>query len=174
MSPYTVSLAATGDWQHVVGRRGQLRVNAAFAHIDNRRNRLESGNAVSLGVGLDRAFSSRFGGGLQLSGNRQDAKEPGYATAGGGITGYLFREFGKTTLALNLGYSHLEADRRLFLFTRRRVDDDVTVGISSTFRQLRIGSISPLVRLKYERNASRVELYDYRRFAGEVGIVTAF
>jgi len=174
MSLYTMSLAATGDWQHVVGRRGQLRVNAAFAHIDNRRNRLENGDAMSLAVGVDRAFSSRFGGGLQLSGNRQNAEEPGYATAGGGIAGYLFREFGKTTVALNLGYSHLEADRRLFLFTHRRVDDDVTVGISSTFRQLRIGSISPVVRLKYERNASRVQLYDYRRFAGEVGIATAF
>ena len=174
MSSYTLSLAATGDWQHVVGRRGQLRVNTTFAHIDNVRNRLESGDAVSLSVGVDRAFSSRFGGGLQVSGNRQEADDPGYATAGGGIGAYLFRELGKTTIAVNLGYSHLEADRRLFLFTHRRVDDDVSAGISATFRQLRIGSISPVIRLKYERNASRVQLYDYSRFAGELGLATAF
>ena len=171
---YTTSLAASGDWQRAIGRRGQLRVNATFAHIANHYDRRESGDAISLAVGVDRAFSARFGGGLQLSGNRQDARDPGYATAGGGIGAYLFRELGQTTVAANLSYSHLEADQRIALFTARRVDDDFTVGMSGTFRQIRIGSISPLIRLRYERNASRVILYDYRRLAGELGIATAF
>lgn len=174
MRPYTSSLSTSGDWQHVVGPRGQLRVNATFAHIDNHFDRLESGDAVSLAVGIDRAFSARFGGGLQLSGNRQDARDPGYATATSGIAFYLFRELGQTTVALNLSYSHLEADQRLVLFTDRRVDDDCEASLSATFRQVRIGAISPVVRLRYERNISRITLYDYRRFAGELGIATAF
>jgi hypothetical protein len=174
MHPYTMSVAASGDWQHIVGRRGQLRVGATLAHVSNRFDRLESGDAVSLSVGIDRAFSARLGAGVQLFGNRQDAREPGYATASGGIGAYLFREVGKTTFAANLSYTHLEADRRLALFTDRRVDDDFAATVSGVFRQIQIGAISPLIRLRYERNVSRVELYDYRRFAGELGITTAF
>jgi len=174
MRPYTTSLAASGDWQHIVGRRGQVRVGATVAHIRNRFDRLESGDAVSLSAGVDRAFSSRFGGGVQISGTRQDARDPGYATASGGIGLYVFRELGKTTVTANLSYSHLEADRRLALFPNRRVDDDVAAVVSGIFRQVRIGAISPVIRLRYERNVSRVELYDYRRFAGELGIATAF
>lgn len=174
MRPYTTSVAATGDWQHIVGRRGQLRVDAAIAHVTNHFDRLESGDAVSLSVGVDRAFSARFGGGLQLSANRQDAQNPGYATAGGNISVYLFRELGKTTLTGNVSYSHLEADQRLALFADRRVDNGYAAVVSGVFRQIQIGAISPLIRLRYERNVSQVQLYDYRRFAGELGIATAF
>ena len=174
MRPYTTSLAASADWQHRIGPRGQLRIGATAAHIGNRFDRLESSDAASLTVGVDRAFSSRFGGGVQISANRQDAREPGYATAGGSIGAYLFHELGRTTVAANLGYSHLEADRRLALFPERRVDNGFSGVISGIFRQVRIGAISPVIRLRYERNVSRIQLYDYRRFAGELGLATAF
>lgn len=172
--PYTSAIAASLDWQHVIGRRAQLRTNTTIAHISNLFDPQESGESVSLTAGVDRAFTARFGGGLMISGSRQNAKDPGYATAGMGVSGYLFRELGQTTVAANLSYSHVEADRRLLLFTHRRVDNDVSAAISGTFRQLQIGAISPLIRLRYERNVSRVQLYDYRRFAGELGLATAF
>jgi len=174
MQPYTMSLAASADWQHSAGKRGQVRFGATLAHIRNRFDRLESGDAASLSLGVDRAFSARFGGGVQFYANRQDAREPGYATAGGGIGTYLFREVGKTTLTANLSYSHLEADRRLALFPNRRVDDYYAAALSGVFRQVQIGAISPVIRLRYERNVSQVQLYDYRRFAAELGIATAF
>lgn len=171
---YTSSTAVSGDWKHVTGRRAQLRINATFAQIRNHYNALESGNAMSLAVDLDRSFSPRFGGGIEIVANRQEAHDRGYATAGGGISTYLFREVSKTTVAVNLGYSHLEADRRLFLFTRRRIDHAFEAGLSGIFRQIRIGSISPLMRVRYEYNDSSVQIYRYRRFAGELGIATAF
>jgi len=174
MRPYTRSAAASADWQHIVGRRGQLRVSATVAHVSNLFDRQESGDAISLALAVDRAFSARFGGGVQIYGSRQDARDPGYATAGGGISAYLFRELGKTTVAANLSYTHLEADQRLFLFADRRVDNGYAAVISGIFRQVHIGAISPVIRLRYERNVSPVQLYDYRRFAAELGIATAF
>jgi len=171
---YTTSLAASANWQHIVGRRGQLRIDAAVAHVRNHFDDLETGDAFSLSVAVDRAFSARFGGGLQIFASRQDARNAGYATTGGGIGGYLFREIGKTTVAANLTYSHMEADRRLALFPARRIDNGYSAMVSGIFRQVRIGAISPVIRLRYERTISPVQLYDYRRFAGEIGITTAF
>ena len=172
--PYSFSLTANANWEHPLGRRAQLRLDAGFASIDNRRNELESGEAWTAAAGVDRAFSAQFGGGMQVSGQRQTAKDPGYATAGLEVGGYLFREWGKTTVALNWSYNHLEADQRLALFAQRRVDNSFSAGINATFRQIRVGSIAPIARFRFERNASNVQLYDYRRFAGEIGIATAF
>lgn len=145
-----------------------------MSHIDNRRNDLQDAETYSLSASLDRAFSARFGGGGQFFATREDARDPGYATTSGGLSLYAFREVGKTTAVATIGYSHLEADQRLFLYPLRRADDRFSVSISGTFRWLRIGPFAPLARLRWERNRSTVELYDYKRIAGEVGITSAF
>src|SRR5690606_33909262 len=102
----------------------------------------------------DRAFSPSFGGGLALFGSRFAARDPGYATASGGLQGFLFREIGRTTAVLNFGYSHLEADKRLFIYPERRRDDRFSASLSGTFRALTVGTFAPLVRVRYERNFS--------------------
>lgn len=172
--PYSFSWLGSANWQHPLGRKAQLRVDAGFAAIDNRRDALETGDAWSLGIGLDRAFSARLGGGVQVTGLRQTARDPGYATAGGGLNGYVFREIGKTTVTVNAAYNHLEGDARLVLFSDRRIDNLYIAGVSATLRQIRVGSIAPVLRFRFERNASTVQIYDYRRFVGEAGITTAF
>ncbi len=172
--PYSFTIGGNASWQHPLSPRAQLRLEGGIGHVDNKRNNLQDGDSFSASVGIDRAFSPRFGGGVQIYGNRDTARDPGYATARGGVSSYLFRELGKTTAVLTLGYSHLEADRRLSLYPRRRVEDRYSASISGTFRALRIGSLAPILRLRYERNRSSIEIYDYSRIAGEVGITTAF
>jgi hypothetical protein len=172
--PYSMSWTGNAAWQHPLGKRAQLRLGAGVARVDNRRNDLQDATVWSLSAGIDRAFSARFGGGVQLYGNREAARDPGWSTASGGIGAYLFREIGKITAVVNLGYSHLEADERLALYPERRVDDRFSASVSATFRQVRVGTLSPLVRVKWERNWSTVELYDYNRVAAEIGITSAF
>lgn len=174
MQPYTATISAAATWQHPLGKRDQLRLEAGAGHVVNRRNALQSGESYSLGLGYDRAFSARAGGGLQVSASRDAANDPGYALAGGGVSAYAFREFGRTTAAVSLGYSRLEADARLFLYPRRRIDDRFTANLSATFRALRFGPFAPIARLHWERNRSSVEIYDYRRLGGELGITAAF
>lgn len=174
MEPYSLSLGGGLAWQHPMGKRGQLRLEGAVNKVDNRRNDLQDGETYSLSASLDRAFTSRAGGGLQVYGLRDDARDPGYATITGGVGGYLFREFGKTTAVFSLGYSHLEADERLFLYPRRRIENRYTASLAGTFRSLRVGSFAPFARLRWERNASSIEIYDYGRVAAEMGVTTAF
>ncbi len=172
--PYSFTVGGSGNWQHPLGKRGQLRVDAGIARIDNRRNDLQDSTGYSVAAGIDRAFSARFGGGVQINGYREAARDPGYSTLTLGGNSYLFREMGKTTAVLSLGYSHLQADERLFLYPERRRDDRFTARLSATFRSLRIGSFAPLARLIFERNASNIEIYDFNRVAAEVGITSAF
>ena len=173
-TPYTFSYGAQGDFQHPLGARTQLRLDATALRSDDKLNRLRDANRLALTAGIDRAFSARFGGGVRLSGQRLAARDPGYSTASGGANAYLFRELGQTTAVVSLGYQHLEADTRLFLYPRRRIDERLDASLSATLRSLRVGSFAPILRVRYERNWSTVEIYDYRRLAGEIGVTAAF
>ncbi len=172
--PYSFTVSGSANWQHPLGKRTQLRVDGAVGRTNNKRNDLQDATTYALAAGIDRAFSARFGGGVQVSGSREVARDPGYSTAASGVNAYLFREMGKTTAVLSLGYNHLEADTRLFLYPKRRVDERITANISATFLALRIGTFAPLARVRFERNYSSVGIYDFQRIAAEVGITSAF
>ncbi len=173
-APITRTLGASGSWQHPLGTKAQVRLGTGVAREDNLRNDLQDGTSYTASIDYDRAFSATFGGGVQLSAARSTARDPGYSTASGNAGFYLFREFGPVTGVLNLGYGHLEADERLFLYPRRRIEDRYSVGLAMTLRSLRFGQFSPLAKLRYERNNSTIEIYDYKRFSGELGITAAF
>lgn len=174
LDPYSFSAGAGATWQHPMGDKAMLRIDGRIADVDNRRNDLQDATNLLLAASYDQAFSAKFGGGFQVSGNREAAGDRGYSTASGGITAYAFREFGQTTLTASAGYSRLEADKRLFLYPRRRVDDRFNVSVGGHFRFLKIGTFAPTVKLGWERNKSTVEIWDYSRISAEFGITSAF
>lgn len=160
--------------QKPVGRRGQVRAEGNVASVNNKRNSLQSATSLAFSAGFDRAFTARAGGGIQIALQREAARDPGFALTSGGLSGYVFQEVGRTTLVATLGYGHLEADQRLFLYPRRRVEDRYNASVAATLRALSVGSLAPLVRLRWERNRSTIEIYDYRRVVAEFGITSAF
>ncbi|GFM28734.1 uncharacterized protein PY1_contig-05-128 [Novosphingobium sp. PY1] len=172
--PYSTTIGGNASWQRPVGKRSQLRLDGGIAHVDNKRNALQTADDFTLSASLDRAFSARTGGGVQVYGFRGAARDPSYSLASGGASVYLFREIGRTALVGTLGYSHLEADERLFLYPRRRIEDRYNASLAVTLRALHLGSFAPLVRVKWERNRSSIEIYDYRRVAAEFGVTSAF
>lgn len=174
LDPYSFSAGAGATWQHPMGDKAQLRIDGRIADVNNRRNRLQDATNLQLAVSYDRAFSAKFGGGLQISGNREAARDPGYSTASGGVTAYVFRELGKTTVTATAGYSHLEADQRLLLYPKRRIDDRFNASIGASFRFLKIGTFAPIVKFGWEQNKSTVEIWDYSRIGAEFGITSAF
>lgn len=172
--PYSRGIGGNLSWQRPVGKRGQLRLDGGVAHVVNHRNALQTANDFTLSAAFDRAFDARSGGGVQLFGFREAARDPGYSLASGGGSFYLFREIGRTTLVGTIGYSHLESDRRLFLYPKRRIEDRYSASLAMTLRALQLGRFAPLVRLKWERNNASIELYDYRRLAAEFGLTSVF
>lgn len=172
--PYSTTIGGNVNWQAPMGKRSQLRLEGGIAHQTNKRNALQTADDFTLSASFDRAFSARTGGGVQLYGFREAARDPGYSLASGGTAIYLFRELGRATLVGTLGYSHLEADERLSLYPKRRVEGRYSASLAMTLRSLRLGSFAPLIRLKWERNRSSIEIYDYRRVAAEFGVASAF
>lgn len=173
-APFSQALGINASLRRPLGPRGQLQVEAGLARDNNRRNDLQDATVVSLSVGYDRAFTAASGGGINVSASRSRATDPGYSLTSGGAGAYLFREFGPVTAVFNLGYNHAEADQRIFLYPRRRIDNRYSAGLGLTLRNLRFGNFAPLARVRFERNVSTVEIYDYSRFSGEVGITAAF
>jgi outer membrane protein len=172
--PYSVTLGGNATWQHPVGNRSQLRIEGGISHVTNKRNRLQTADDFSASVSFDRAFTARLGGGVQTFGFREAARDPGYSLTSGGTSVYAFREMGRTTLIGTLSYSHLKADARLFLYPRRRIENRYSASLAATLRALHLGSFAPLVRLKWERNRSSIEIYDYKRISAEFGVTSAF
>jgi len=174
MHPYTTSYGLSIDLLHPLTNRSQLHAGIAANRSVNHRDDLQTGNITSGAIGIDQAFSSRFGGGFQLSAIRTTARDPGFADVTVVSNAYLFREFGHTTLVVAMSYARLEADARLPLFLKRRTDDRYAVSATTTFRALRVGSLAPFARLRLERNFSTIGIYNFKRLAGELGLSSAF
>jgi hypothetical protein len=151
-----------------------LRTIASVGSIASRRNPALNGMSYAVSVAGEKALSTRSGLGLAIAVDRQALADPGWSTAGGRLSAFGYREIGRMTAILNLELGRLEADQRLLLFPRRRVDTSVRAVATLTARQLALGGIAPLLRLSAERNRSTVELYDYRRTRVEMGITRAF
>lgn len=172
--PYSRSYGVDAAWLRAAGKRAQVRIGGGVMREDNRRSDLQDATVYSARLNLDRAFDPVLGGGLQVAAVRSAARDPGYSTASGNASLYLFREMGSVTGVVDLGYAHLEADQRLFLYPRRRIDDRFSGGVSVTLRSLRFGRLAPVAGLRYERNRSTVEIYDYERISGELGFTASF
>ena len=173
-APYLTSYGVSINYRHPMDPRTRLTADLTGNVANDRKNDLRDSDRLGLALGVDRAFSARSGGGLRVSADRQMARDPGYSHASGGVQAYTFREFGSVTLVLDASYSHLEADRRLFLYPRRRIDDRFEVGVAGTFRSLRVDRFAPTIGFNWEKNTSTVGIYDYQRLSAEVGISAAF
>jgi len=172
--PYARTFSTDLRWTHVLGRRAQLDTSFSFGTTSYLKNALQDGQLYNLGLTLERALSARSGIAVSLSGNRQTARDRGYATASGGLTLIGWRDMGKTTIFLNTTARRLEADAQIFPFTDRRKEWFLRAGLGATFRQIEIAGFSPVVRVAYERNFSTVGIYDYHRVNVDFGITRAF
>lgn len=172
--PYTAMVTASATWQHTLNPRTQLRTDASVGSVANRLDHGQSGAQYALTLGIDRAMTARMGVGVQLNTFRQTANLAAYALTGGGASAYAFREIGHVTASLNLAYSHLEADEALILFPDRRIDNAVNATAAVTLRTIRIANVSPIIRIRYEKNHSNVEIYNYNRLSGEIGFTASF
>lgn len=162
------------DWLHVPGPKWQLITSGSVSRARYMQNDLQDGEIYNVEFSVERALDVRSGLSLSLSATRQSARDPGYATVSGGVSLLGWREMGRATVFASAGLRRTEGDERLFLFPERRREWLVSARAGATLRQFTFKGFAPVVRVVYERNQSSVGIYDYRRLAGEIGIVRAF
>jgi len=171
---YARTDAIAVDWLRAVGDRAQLVMSASASRADYKLNDLQDGFIFALSASVEKALSSRAGISLTAFGDRQTARDPGYATARGGFSLLGWRETGRTTLFAAGSIQRTEGDAALILFGDRRREWLFSARAGATFRHLTIHGLAPYVRLNFERNRSSLQLYDYRRIAAEFGVTRAF
>jgi hypothetical protein len=171
---YARTDSASVNWLRPLGPRSQVDLTIAAARADYQLNDLQDGWLFDLSVAYERAFDARSGGNVTLFGSRQAARDPGYSTKAGGASLLYWRELGRLTLFGSIGLRRLEADQRLLLFPERRREWLSNVSAGGTVRHLSVAGFAPLIRVSFERNASSVGLYDFRRTAVDFGLTRAF
>jgi hypothetical protein len=171
---WTTTTSIGANWFHPLDRRSQLRLASAIGFIANHRNDWQDGRSYSLSASYERATSARAGLGVALALDRQALREPSLSTTAGQATLLGYRDFGAATLVGTLTVGRLRADERQYLFPQARAETLTRATLAATFRQLRVGSLAPLLRLTAERNASNIAIYDYRRLRTEIGVTRAF
>lgn len=157
-----------------LGQRTAATLGLSGARIDNRLNDLQDGHSWTGSIGLERAMTANVGLQLNLSASRFAARDPGYSTRSldAGIGGWI--DLGRVTLSAAASKGRLEADERLLLFPEKRRDSVTRFSLGATTRSLQWMSFSPFVRAGIERNASSVEIWDYRRRSLTLGVRRAF
>ena len=171
---FTRSARLSGTISRPLGHRTLLRVSGSAALVDNQVNELQDGKSWSSHVDLERALSPTTGIAASFSFDRQSLRGTAYSTTGwrGGLTAW--REVGRMTLTASAELGRLQADERLVLLPYKRADKYSRLSFGATFRRLQFHGFAPIARFSIERNASKVEFYDYRRARTELGVVRAF
>jgi hypothetical protein len=172
--PYSRTTSFAVNYLRPLDQQSQLRAAAGVGLIDNKRNPLQDGRSYNIALSYERALSVRTGVGATLAVERDALRDAGYSTTAGQLTAFGYRDMGAMTLIATAGYGRLEADERLFIYPGRRSDRIYRASLGVTFRQLTFGQIAPFIRLRYERNRSSINIFDYRRLRTEFGVVRAF
>jgi outer membrane protein len=167
-------LHLAGTYSLPLDETSQLRLSASALTIKNRRNSLQDGKSYSLSVTYERALSTSSGISLTAGVDRQSLHDPGYSSTGGQAFASVYKDLGATTVFASVGHGRSFADARLLLFPEKRKDQLYQASIGASFRQIRLWSLSPLIRLTYESNVSSLEIYDYSKFRAEFGFTRAF
>ncbi len=172
--PYSSALNATVDVQYPLGKVSQIELQSDFSTISYNANALQNGDVFGETLSFDHAFNARLGSRLSLFGQRATAADPGYATKAAGVSVLVWREMGKATLFGTCSISYLGSDARLFLYTDKRKEWLYRAGLGATFRQIKVGGFSPVLRVNYESNRSTIDIYTYKRLGGELAVTRAF
>jgi hypothetical protein len=171
---YSVTDTATVNWQHQIGRAGLAEAEVSTGRANYRLNDLQDGRIHAASVSYERSLSGTLGAALTLSGQRQTARDPAYATWSEGGSLLVWKQVGRMSLFASGAVRRLTADARIFLYPERRKEWFSSVSAGATFRQLTVRGFAPLIRVSYERNNSSLTLYDYHRVSTNFGITRAF
>ena len=174
LEPYLRSARLTTSLIRPLGRRMQVQFVGSIGKSDYKTNDLQDATTFFGRAKFERSLSPTTGVALNLSAFRNSAEDPGYATTEWrtGLIGW--REIGRATFTAEAEFGRLRADERLTLFPEKRSEKYYSFTLGATFRRFQLGGFAPVTRIKFERNQSTIEFYDYKRTRAEFGVTRAF
>lgn len=136
-------------------------------------NDVLDGNRYAISASYERILAPRLSGRINLRAVRLDAVERAESIRLGGGEIILANDLPSGILFANFAFSRSWGPSRLELFGKTRSDQRADAGVGFLWRRTFAG-FSPVVRATATHSSSNIELYDYRRFRIDVGVVRQF
>lgn len=174
LEPYLRSGRLSTSLIRPLGRKMQMQLVGSAGFSDNKLNNLQDSKTFFGRAKFERALSPTTGVALNLSAYRNSADDPGYSTTEWRTGLLAWREMGRATFTAEAEFGRLRADKRLLLFPEKRSEEYYSVTLGATFRRFQLGGFAPVTRVRFERNRSTIEFYDYKRTRAEFGVTRAF
>ncbi|MBV2149845.1 DUF560 domain-containing protein [Sphingobium sp. AS12] len=171
---YSTSYGGWLNWRRQLDRSSQAELDLILLHYDYDRNDGLDGRLASSALHYERALSPRLFGRLGLRVDRQQARDPAYATWTVGGDFLLSREIGRQFFFGQLSYYHISADAAFRLPPARRDDDLVEAAAGVLLRSLSFKGLAPAIRVRWTHSKSPVFFYDYSRLRAEISLTRDF
>ena len=173
-STYSRTRSVSLDWLHPIDRRTQITTDVSYSWLTYPAIARQSGTSIDGSVLIEHQFSAKWGGSLTLAGGRQAAHDPGYSTASGAVTAFVWRDVGPITVFGTAGASLVDGDAALYPFPSARQDRGTQFSAGAVLRKLTWHGFAPLIRMTRNANGSTVGIYRYEQTSANLGITRAF
>ncbi|MGI9375061.1 DUF560 domain-containing protein [Altericroceibacterium spongiae] len=171
---YSTSYGGRLNWRRQLDASSQAELDAIVLRYDYDQNDGLDGYLVSGVLHYERALSSRLYGRLGFRIDRQDTRDPAYATWTVGADMLLSREIGRQSIFTLLSYHRISADAAFQLPPTRRDDKLFEASGGILLRSLSFNGLAPAVRLRWTQSHSPVFFYDYSRLRAEISLTRDF
>jgi hypothetical protein len=157
----------TGEWMHQLDELRAISTFAQYADLDYAGNNdARDSHLIGAGLGYRHAFIAKWQPLLQVTGSySQEDNQRNRDDLGRDIIGLRaslsFTPAPKWAASLGVTYQHSDYAAQDFLFSTTRRDDYYAADLSASYAWTR--NLSVRGELLVSRNASNIELYEYRR-----------
>ncbi len=173
-SLYSSSYGAAVNWLRQINRVSQIQVDLTSLYTDNSPNPGLAGQATGAVLRYERALSPRLFGRVTARIDRQDARDPAFATWSKGGELLISRDFGSLTGYARAGYYRTTGDAEFSFVQQARRDDLVDLEAGVLVRRLSFRGLAPVVRVHRTVNHSPIFFYDFARTRVELGLTREF
>ena len=171
---YSESYGVTLNWLRQLDRTSEVQLDLTTIQSNYRINPAITGFATSGALRYERALSPRLYGRILARVDRQDARDPAYASWSMGGELLLSRDLGKFSIYGRAGYYRTRGDAAFSLPPQRRRDTLTDLEAGVILKTLAIGGFAPVIRVHRTANRSPVFFYDFHRTRLEFGATHDF
>jgi hypothetical protein len=171
---YSTSYGVAFNWLGQIDGKSQAQVDITALQSNHRINPSLTGLSASTVVRYERALSPRLFARILARADRQNARDPAFATRSGGGELLLSREAGPLTVYGSAGYYRTRADAGFSFPHARRKDQLLDLEAGLALHKLSYGGLSPVVRIHRTKNRSPVFFYDFNQTRLEIALTREF
>jgi outer membrane protein len=172
--PYSTSAGGTLGYLRSLDKRSQIQVDLSALHTRYQQNKSLTGDQYAVSARYETALTPRLFARVTTRVDRQDARDPAFATWTYGGELLASREIGRQVGYARVAYYHTVSDAAFRFPAAKRDDNFVEAGAGLVLRRVDVFGASPALRVTHTVNHSPVFFYDFHRTRFEFALTRDF